>query len=131
VGKPTACVDSALNTDWTLDEVPYNFTDVGKNRPIPPNEHFTVSWTLKNTGTCTWDSSYVIAFVSGYRMTQSASHPIVVEGITIAPGSAAPSVRWTPPPFSVFENGGGRTLILKKIVFINTLHAMCSPKIAL
>jgi hypothetical protein len=86
VGTPTACVDSALNTDWTLDEVPYNFTDVGENRPIPPNEHFTVSWSLKNTGTCIWDSSYVIAFVSGYRMSQSASHPIVAEGVTIAPG---------------------------------------------
>jgi hypothetical protein len=41
---------------------------------------------LQNTGTCTWDSSYVIAFNSGYRMTRSASYPIVAEGITVAPG---------------------------------------------
>jgi hypothetical protein len=86
VGTPTACVDSALNTDWTLNEVPYNFTDVGKNRTMPPNEHFTVSWSLKNTGTCTWDSSYVVAFVSGYRMARSASYPIIAEGTTVAPG---------------------------------------------
>ncbi len=83
---PTACKDSALNTDWTLNDVPYNFTDVSKNKPIPPNEHFTVSWTLKNTGTCTWDSSYVVAFISGYRMTRSASYPIIAEGNAIAPG---------------------------------------------
>jgi hypothetical protein len=85
-GTPTACKDSALNTDWTLNDVPYNFTDVGKNRPIPPNEHFTVSWSLKNIGTCTWDSSYVLAFVSGYRMARSASYPMVAEGATVAPG---------------------------------------------
>jgi hypothetical protein len=83
---PTACKDSALNTDWTLNDVPYNFTDVSKNKPIPPNEHFTVSWTLKNTGTCTWDNSYVVAFVSGYRMTRSVSYPIVAEETTVAPG---------------------------------------------
>lgn len=87
-GTPTPCKDSALNTDWMRDDVPYNFTDYGKNKPIPPNEHFTMSWTLQNTGTCTWDSSYVIAFKSGYQMTQSARYPIVVEGTTVAPGQS-------------------------------------------
>jgi hypothetical protein len=83
------CEDSASNTEWTRDEVPYNFADVGKNKPIPPNGHFTMSWTLQNTGTCTWDSSYVIAFKSGYQMTQSARYPIVAEGNTVAPGQSA------------------------------------------
>lgn len=88
VGTPTPCKDSALNTDWTRDDVPYNFTDYSKNKPIPPNEHFTMSWTLQNTGTCTWDSSYAIAFKSGYQMTQSASYPIVAEGNTVTPGQS-------------------------------------------
>lgn len=88
VGTPTACKDSALNTNWMRDDVPYNFTDFSKNKPIPPNAHFTMSWTLQNTGTCTWDSSYVIAFKSGYQMTQLASYPIVAEGNTVAPGQS-------------------------------------------
>jgi len=86
---PTACKDSALNTAWTRDDVPYNFTDFGKNKPIPPNEHFSMSWTLQNSGTCTWDSSYVVAFNSGYQMTQSAKYPVVAEGSTVAPGQSA------------------------------------------
>lgn len=88
-GTPTACKDSALNTDWKRDDAPYNFTDLGKNKPIPPNGHFSMSWTLQNTGNCTWDSSYVIAFVSGYRMAKSVSYPIVVEGNTVASGQSA------------------------------------------
>jgi hypothetical protein len=87
-GTPTACKDSAQNTNWTRDDVPYNFTDFSKNKPMPPNEHFSMSWTLQNTGTCTWDSSYVIAFVSGYRMARSASYPIVTEGDTVASGQS-------------------------------------------
>jgi hypothetical protein len=83
---PTPCKDSALNTNWLRDDVPYNFTDFSQNKPIPPNGHFTMTWTLQNTGTCTWDASYVIAFKSGYRMTRSPSFPIVMEGNTIEPG---------------------------------------------
>ena len=88
-GTSTVCKDSVSNTDWTRDDVPYNFTDYSKNKPIPPNGHFTMSWTLQNTGTCTWDSSYKISFKSGYQMTQAASYPIVAEGSTVAPGQSA------------------------------------------
>jgi hypothetical protein len=87
-GTPTACKDSALNVNWMRDDVPYNFTDFGKNRPIPPNANFNMTWTLQNTGTCTWDGSYVIAFKSGYQMTRSPSFPIVAEGNTVAPGQS-------------------------------------------
>jgi hypothetical protein len=88
VETPTACKDSALIVAWTRDDVPYNYVDLYDNKPIPPHEHFIVSWTLKNSGTCTWDSSYVIAFESGYRMAKSVSYPIVVEGNTVAPGQS-------------------------------------------
>ena len=32
------------------------------------NEKFTKTWTFKNTGTCTWNSEFDFAFVSGERM---------------------------------------------------------------
>ena len=89
MGTPTACKNSALIADWTRDDVVYNFADVYKNKPIPPNGHFTNSWILQNTGTCTWDSSYKISFKSGYQMTQAASYPIVADGNIVAPGQSA------------------------------------------
>ena len=35
---------------------------------MKPGQAFTKGWQVKNTGTCTWDSSYQLVFVSGYRM---------------------------------------------------------------
>ena len=133
-GTPTLCKDSVSNTDWTRDDVPYNSTDYSKNKPIPPNGHFTMSWTLQNTGTCTWDSSYKISFKSGYQMTQAASYPIVAEGNTVAPGqSTIVHINMVAP-----EKTGGHqalwqlqsrdgTALLKFTVFIKVDKGTYSP----
>ena len=133
-GTPTVCEDSALTTDWTRDDVPYNFADVYKNKPIPPNGHFTMSWTLQNTGTCAWDSSYVMAFKSGYQMTQSARYPVVAEGNTVAPGQ---SVIVTISMVAPQKTGGHQaewqlqstngTSLLKFIVFVKVDKGTFSP----
>jgi len=89
-GTPAAeCKDEVSIASWTRDDVPYDFNDAAKNKPVPPNGHFTMAWTLQNTGTCTWDSSYLMAFKSGHIMTQSPSYPIVPAGQTVAPGQSA------------------------------------------
>jgi hypothetical protein len=85
---PTACKDEAAIASWLRDDVPYDFTDYNKNKPTPPNENFTMSWTLQNTGTCIWDSSYVMMFESGYQMTQTTTFPIVAEGGKVLPGQS-------------------------------------------
>jgi hypothetical protein len=131
---PTVCVDSALNIDWTRDDVPYNFTDLGKNKPVPPNGHFIMSWTLQNSGTCTWDSSYKMAFKSGYQMTQSAGYPIVAEGTTVAPGqSTIVNINMVAPQ----KTGGHQaewqlqsadgTPLLKFIIFVKVDKGTYSP----
>ena len=38
------------------------------NTEFSPNEEFTKSWRLKNTGTCTWNPDYELVFDSGDRM---------------------------------------------------------------
>jgi hypothetical protein len=135
-GTPTVCMDSVSNTDWTRDDVPYNFTDFSKNKPIPPNEHFTMSWTLQNTGSCTWDSSYVIAFKSGYQMTQAASYPIVAEGDTVPPGqSTIVNISMVAPQ----KTGGHQALwqlqstdgtpLLKFVVFVKVDKGTYSPPV--
>jgi DNA-binding beta-propeller fold protein YncE len=37
---------------------------------------FQTSWLLKNTGTCTWDSSYRLAFLGGKRLNGPRSFPL-------------------------------------------------------
>lgn len=85
---PTACKDEATIASWLRDDVPYDYVDYNKNKPTPPNEHFTMSWTLQNTGTCIWDNSYVMMFESGYQMTQTLTYPIIAEGETVNPGQS-------------------------------------------
>ena len=45
---------------------------------------FTKTWRLKNAGTCTWNSSYALAFDSGDQMGGPASQPL---SGSVAPGA--------------------------------------------
>jgi hypothetical protein len=47
-----------------------------------PSAVFTKSWRLRNTGACTWNTSYAIVFDSGTAMNAASSTPL--------PGSVAP-----------------------------------------
>jgi len=83
------CKDAVSIASWTRDDVPYNFNDTDKNKPIPPNGHFAMAWMLKNSGTCTWDSAYLMAFKSGHIMSQLPGYPVVPAGQTVPPGQIA------------------------------------------
>ncbi len=51
-----------------------------------PGETFSKVWRVKNTGTCTWDSSYRLVFVSGnVPGAQMGGQPTSVQG-QVAPG---------------------------------------------
>ena len=55
-----ACIDSAaFVADVTIPD--YSV--------VAPNTPFTKTWRLKNTGSCTWNSSYLVAYLSGTTMT--------------------------------------------------------------
>jgi len=74
----TACTDAAEYIgDDGLDDTTY-----------APNMAFTKTWTVKNVGTCTWDSRYMVYQVSGVYMTQQPGYWIVPQGQTVAPGQA-------------------------------------------
>jgi len=51
---------------------------------MSPNQRFTKTWLLKNIGTCTWNSSYRLVYVSGAPMGGSTS-PIMTTG-SVPPG---------------------------------------------
>lgn len=41
---------------------------ISDNTILEPGQAFLKVWTLKNSGTCIWDSSYALSFISGDRM---------------------------------------------------------------
>jgi hypothetical protein len=63
-----------------------------------PNQSFTKTWRLRNTGTCTWNSDYDLVFVDGDSMEGASAVPLsgsVLPGSTVdlsidleSPGSA-------------------------------------------
>jgi hypothetical protein len=88
----TECQDAAQYiTDDGLDGTTYE-----------PNTAFTKTWRLKNTGSCTWDSRYLVSYIPGETMTQQPGYWIVQQGQTVAPGQTVDiSVGMTSP----VENG--------------------------
>ena len=55
------------------------------NTAVEPNAVFTKTWRLKNTGSCTWTSGYVLLFDTGDKMNAPAVATITSG--SIAPGS--------------------------------------------
>lgn len=84
-----ACIDAAtFVADVTIPD----------NTVIAPNMPFTKTWRLKNTGSCTWDSNYLVSYISGTTMSQQPGYWIVQQGQTVAPGQAVDiSVGMTSP----------------------------------
>jgi hypothetical protein len=64
-----------------------------------PNTAFSKTWTVKNTGTCTWDSKYLVFQISGAFMTQQPGYWLVPQGQTVEPGQTVDIVvGMTSPP---------------------------------
>jgi hypothetical protein len=64
-----------------------------------PNTAFTKTWTVKNAGTCTWDSNYLVYQISGAFMTQQPSYWLVPPENTVEPGQTVDiHVGMTSPP---------------------------------
>lgn len=87
------CIDSAsFVADVTIPD----------NSVVGANTAFTKTWRIKNTGTCTWDNSYLVVYVSGATMSQQPGYWIVPQGQTVAPDQTVDiSVGMTAP----LENG--------------------------
>ena len=56
---------------------------IGENPPdnaiLRPGEYFWKTWTIKNTGTCTWTTSYSLIYWSGDLMGGLTSYPLTEE----------------------------------------------------
>lgn len=83
------CTDSAaFVSDVTIPD----------NTVVTANTAFTKTWRLKNTGTCAWDSSYLVVYISGATMSQQPGYWIAQQGQTVSPGQSVDvSVGMTSP----------------------------------
>ncbi len=104
----TKCIDSAQYiTDDGLDGTTY-----------ASKIAFTKMWTVKNIGTCTWDSKYLVYQVSGAFMTQQPGYWLVPPEQTVEPGQTVDiQVGMTSPPMKgnyrsywVLKNGDGEIM---------------------
>ena len=89
VPTSSACVDSAaFVADVTIPD----------NTILSSNNAFIKTWRLRNNGSCTWDSNYLVAYISGATMSQQPGYWIVKQGQTVAPGQTVDiSVGMTSP----------------------------------
>jgi hypothetical protein len=78
---PTATATNAPAQSCTLS-ASYVSQTIPDGTIFTPGEQFTQNWQIKNTGTCTWDSSYKLVFWDGDTIGGAYSYNL--------PGYAAP-----------------------------------------
>ncbi len=84
---PTAAPAQGVSDQSCTDSAEFvSDVSVPDNVLFAPNTPFTKTWRLKNTGTCVWDSSYLVQWVSGATMSQQPGYFIVPAGQTVEPG---------------------------------------------
>lgn len=77
-----------------------------------PNQDFTKTWRLKNSGTCAWTTSYSLVFVSGDQMggPTTANLPITIgpgQMVDLTVGFKAPSTAGNYKGYWQFRNANG------------------------
>lgn len=103
-GVNPACDAMAFVTDVTVPD--------GTN--YAPGATFTKTWRIRNSGTCTWSTSYAVVFSSGAAMNGPASQPLTAN---IAPNSTldisvnltAPSTPGSHTGYWMLRNASGQT----------------------
>ena len=76
VPQPENCSNKARFVEETIPD----------KTSFAPNKDFVKTWTLKNTGTCTWTPDYALVFVDGERMGGTDPTPL---GQSVLPDGAA------------------------------------------
>ncbi|HEY5982017.1 MAG TPA: NBR1-Ig-like domain-containing protein, partial [Anaerolineales bacterium] len=98
---PTAAPTSAACTDAAAFVSDVTIPD---GTVVHANTAFTKTWKLKNAGSCTWDSGYLVSYIwgAGATMIQQPSYSMVQPGQTVAPGE---TVNVSVPLTSPVQNG--------------------------
>lgn len=106
-GNTSGCVDGAtFVTDVTIPD--YSHLD--------PRETFTKTWRIKNSGTCTWNSSYMAVYASGDKLggPNSVAFSDTAPGATldISADMAAPNTDGQYKIFYQLEDAAGKPMTI-------------------
>ena len=97
----STCDNSSFLSDVTIPD----------GTVLAPNEAFTKTWSLQNSGSCPWSTSYSLAFVSGSAMSGSttALASAVSSGgqINVSVALTAPSTAGTYTGYWKLQNASG------------------------
>lgn len=81
--SPPPCVDGLS----FVQDLSYDDRNMTVPPIVPPGQVFSKGWRVRNSGTCTWDASYVFRFVGGNTpAAQMNGQPTAVVG-TVPPGA--------------------------------------------
>lgn len=83
---PTAAPVGCLDGMAFVQDLTYPDFNMTAPPVFQPQEGFQKGWRIRNTGTCTWNSAYRLAFVNGNRPGADMSgQPVAIQG-TVPPG---------------------------------------------
>lgn len=80
---PTA-IPTATTPPTPCDRAQFESETIPDGTSLSPGQTFTKTWTFKNTGTCTWNSSYAVVFSKGEAMGSPGASQVTTG--TVAPG---------------------------------------------
>lgn len=63
------------------DRAKFDSETIPDGTTVTAGSNFTKTWTLKNNGSCTWNSSYSVVFVSGDALGGPASIPLTAGNV--------------------------------------------------
>lgn len=92
-------------TDQTrCDQADFITETVPDGSIFSPGQSFTKTWTLRNSGTCAWDTNYHVIFFSGNAMGAPAAKQLTSE--TIMPGGDVTVSFELQAPFTIGTHRG-------------------------
>jgi hypothetical protein len=79
-----ACEEQTQIVSWTRDGEIYDAKEVEVR--LAPDSSFTMSWQVKNLGTCVWDDTYKFVLETGAPLTTQTTLPVMPKGFTVKNG---------------------------------------------
>ncbi len=105
---PDGQEESTLTPDGTsaprCDQAAFVAETIPDGSKFNPSREFVKTWTLRNSGTCTWDANYNIIFTDGVSMGAPASKHLTSG--TVAPGETIEIALSLKAPISAGKHRG-------------------------
>ncbi len=98
---PTPVGTAQPNDPNCTNEMDFVDETIDDDTVVTPGSDFTKTWTLQNTGTCTWNAAeYFLVFEDGEQMSADGSYPLLEnvspgEEVTLSLALVAPNLAGT------------------------------------